>query len=44
VTHVVTCIPGDGVGPEIMAATKVAIAATGVAVEWVDVEAGTDVM
>jgi isocitrate dehydrogenase (NAD+) len=40
----VTCIPGDGIGPEIMAATKVAVAATGVHIDWVDVEAGADVM
>jgi isocitrate dehydrogenase (NAD+) len=40
----VTCIPGDGIGPEIMAAAKVAVAATGVGIEWVDVEAGADVM
>jgi isocitrate dehydrogenase (NAD+) len=40
----VTCIPGDGIGPEIMAAAKVAVAATGVEIEWVDVEAGADVM
>ncbi len=40
----VTCIPGDGIGPEIMAATKVAVAATGVQIEWIDVEAGADVM
>ena len=40
----VTCIPGDGIGPEIMAATKVAVAATGVRIEWIDVEAGADVM
>lgn len=42
--HKVTCIPGDGIGPEIMAATKVAVAATGVDIEWHDVEAGADVM
>ncbi len=42
--HRVTCIPGDGIGPEIMAAAKVALAATGVPIEWVDVEAGADVM
>jgi isocitrate dehydrogenase (NAD+) len=42
--HKVTCIPGDGIGPEIMAAAKVAVAATGVAIDWVDVEAGADVM
>ena len=42
--HRVTCIPGDGIGPEIMAATKVAVAATGVLIDWLDVEAGSDVM
>ncbi len=42
--HTVTCIPGDGIGPEIMAAAKTAVAATGVHIEWVDVEAGIDVM
>jgi isocitrate dehydrogenase (NAD+) len=40
----VTCIPGDGIGPEIMAAAKVAVAATGVRIRWIDVEAGADVM
>ena len=40
----ITCIPGDGIGPEIMAAAKVALAATGVRIQWVDVEAGADVM
>jgi isocitrate dehydrogenase (NAD+) len=43
-TYRVTCIPGDGIGPEIMAAAKVAVAATGVKIEWIDVEAGADVM
>ena len=42
--HRVTCIPGDGIGPEIMAATKVTVAATGVDIDWLDVEAGSDVM
>ncbi len=40
----VTCIPGDGIGPEIMMAAKTAIAATGVRVQWVDVEAGAEVI
>ncbi len=40
----VTCIPGDGIGPEIMEAAKTAVAATGVLIDWVDVEAGADVM
>ena len=43
-TYRVTCIPGDGIGPEIMAAAKVAVAATGVQIDWIDVEAGADVM
>jgi isocitrate dehydrogenase (NAD+) len=43
-THEVTCIPGDGIGPEIMAATKVAVAATGVSITWHDVNAGEGVM
>jgi isocitrate dehydrogenase (NAD+) len=43
-TYRVTCIPGDGIGPEIMAAAKVALAATGVHIDWIDVEAGADVM
>ncbi|MBN1631654.1 MAG: isocitrate/isopropylmalate dehydrogenase family protein [Thermoleophilia bacterium] len=38
--HRVTCVPGDGIGPEIMAAAKEAVAATGVRIEWQDVEAG----
>jgi isocitrate dehydrogenase (NAD+) len=38
--YTVTCIPGDGIGPEIMEATKVAVAATGVDVHWVNVDAG----
>jgi len=40
----VTCIPGDGIGPEIMAAAKTALAATQVDIAWVDVEAGADAM
>jgi isocitrate dehydrogenase (NAD+) len=34
VTHRVALIPGDGTGPEIMAAMRRAIEATGVAIEW----------
>jgi isocitrate dehydrogenase (NAD+) len=41
VTHRVTLIPGDGTGPEIMAATRRAIEATGVAIEWDVQEAGS---
>jgi len=34
VTHVVTLIPGDGTGPEIVEATRRAIDATGVDIRW----------
>jgi len=34
VTHVVTLIPGDGTGPEIVEATRRAIEATGVDIRW----------
>ena len=43
-THNVTFIPGDGTGPEIAAATKRVLEATGVAFEWDVQEAGIDVM
>ena len=43
-THSVTFIPGDGTGPEIAAATKRVLEATGVAFEWDVQEAGIDVM
>ncbi len=33
-THRITLIPGDGTGPEIVDATRRAIEATGVAIEW----------
>jgi len=32
--HRVTLIPGDGIGPEVAAATKKILAATGVGIEW----------
>jgi len=34
VTHVVTLIPGDGTGPEIVEATRRAIDATGIDIRW----------
>ena len=43
-THRVTLIPGDGTGPEIMAATQRAIKATGVAIEWDVQQAGACVL
>jgi isocitrate dehydrogenase (NAD+) len=42
--HPVTFIRGDGTGPEIADATRRAIEATGVAIEWDEQRAGADVM
>ncbi len=38
--HVVTLIPGDGIGPEVSAATHRVLEATGVGLEWIVEEAG----
>lgn len=43
-TYKITAIPGDGIGPEIMAAAMRVINATGVNIEWEIVHAGADVM
>lgn len=40
----VTLIPGDGIGPEVSLATQRCIDATGVAIEWETVHAGSDIM
>lgn len=40
----VTLIPGDGTGPEIIAATRRVLDATGVPINWIVQEAGLDVM
>ena len=40
VTHQVTLIPGDGIGPEVAEATIRAVDATGASIEWERVEAG----
>src|SRR5262245_23112971 len=42
-THRVTLIPGDGVGPEITAAARRVIEAAGVPIEWEEAEAGAEV-
>ena len=42
--HRVTLIPGDGIGPELAAATRRAIEATGVDIDWDVQDAGADVM
>lgn len=40
----ITLIPGDGIGPEITAAMRRVVDATGVKIEWETVEAGADVI
>jgi len=44
VTYKITMIPGDGIGPEISAAMRAVVEATGVAIDWDIQEAGADVM
>jgi isocitrate dehydrogenase (NAD+) len=41
--HTITLIPGDGIGPEVAAATKKVLAAAGVKIEWETLEAGAAV-
>lgn len=41
--HTITLIPGDGIGPEIAAATRRVIEATGVSIKWEIQEAGEEV-
>jgi isocitrate dehydrogenase len=42
-SHRVTLIPGDGVGPEITLAARRVIEAAGVAIDWEEAEAGAEV-
>lgn len=42
--HRITLIPGDGIGPEVAAAARAVVEATGVAVDWDVQEAGAGVM
>ena len=42
--HKITIIPGDGVGPEVSLAAKRCIEATGVKIEWEEVQAGQSVI
>jgi isocitrate dehydrogenase (NAD+) len=44
VAHLVTLIPGDGIGPEVSDATRRVLDATGVEIEWVVEDAGADVL
>ena len=43
-THTVTLLPGDGIGPEVARAAIAIIAASGAKIEWQEMEAGADVM
>jgi isocitrate dehydrogenase (NAD+) len=40
----ITLIPGDGIGPEVIGAARRCIEATGIAVEWEEMEAGENVI
>ena len=42
--HLVTLIPGDGIGPEVADAMRLGVEATGAEVEWVVEEAGAAVL
>jgi isocitrate dehydrogenase (NAD+) len=44
VTHQITLIPGDGIGPEVADATVRAVEATGVTIEWERVNAGVSAL
>jgi isocitrate dehydrogenase (NAD+) len=44
VRHRVTLIPGDGIGPEVAAAARTVVEATGVEIEWMVQEAGAAVV
>jgi isocitrate dehydrogenase (NAD+) len=44
VPHKVTLIPGDGIGPEVAAAARQAVDATGVRIDWETVELNPDVI
>jgi isocitrate dehydrogenase (NAD+) len=44
VSHSVTLIRGDGIGPEVAEATRTAIDATGVKIDWLVVDAGVEMM
>jgi isocitrate dehydrogenase (NAD+) len=41
--HRVALIPGDGIGPEVAAAARTVVDATGVAIDWIECQAGAEV-
>src|SRR3954453_11449439 len=42
--HTIVLIPGDGIGPEVTAATKRVLEAAGLSVEWVELPAGASAL
>jgi isocitrate dehydrogenase (NAD+) len=44
VAHLVTLIPGDGIGPEVSEATRRVLDATGVEIEWIVEQAGASTL
>jgi isocitrate dehydrogenase (NAD+) len=42
-THTITLIPGDGIGPEVSQAVKEILAAAGVAINWEEIPARADI-
>jgi isocitrate dehydrogenase (NAD+) len=42
--HTIVLIPGDGIGPEVTAATKRVVAAAGLSVDWVELPAGASAL
>ena len=42
--HLITLIPGDGIGPEVAEATVRAVAATGADIEWERMDAGLEAL
>ncbi|MCU1339302.1 MAG: isocitrate dehydrogenase, partial [Bryobacterales bacterium] len=43
-SHKVTLIPGDGIGPEVSAAARRAVDATGVRIDWEMAELNADII
>src|SRR5688572_12374960 len=42
--HTIVLIPGDGIGPEVTAATRRVVEAAGLTVEWVELPAGVSAL
>src|SRR5205085_167504 len=42
--HTIVLIPGDGIGPEVTAATKRIVDASGVSIDWLEMPAGVSAL